>query len=110
MRAGAVEIAAQVAQVERNLPDGVRAVHLGQHAPGAGHRADLLCRKNHTSDRSDVAEENELGPRSERARKQLDDLRSGRRRSRQRDVVELEAMPRRPLLPATAPAGMLLVS
>ena len=71
MRAGRVEIAAEIVQIKRNLADGVGAVHVRENAAIAGNLANLLDGENQPRGRRDMAEHDDFGVRRRRLVKRL---------------------------------------
>ena len=67
-------------EIEWDLADGVRAVHLREDAAASRQPTDFLCRKNYTRHSRDVAEKHNAGLGGEGVLKALNDFfRAGRR-------------------------------
>ena len=87
--AAGVDVGVQLAQIQRDLADGVRAVDHRQDARLTRAAADLRQREDQRGRAGDVAEEDDFRARRDARPEQLDEL--GLRGDRRRDVLPHEA-------------------
>ena len=75
MRAGGIQVAAEIAYVEAHHAGYVCAIHGRENTFGAGKRAQFLRGQNHPRHRGDVAEEHHSRPRTNAVTEQAQHLR-----------------------------------
>ena len=109
VQAGAVVVALEIAQREREVAVGVRAVDDGADAAGAGHPADRLDREDLPGQVGDVADVDHLRARRDGGFEAPRQIVQGRRRDGERDLLQHDPVALHPLLPGVEHAAVVLV-
>src|SRR5262245_58073590 len=105
----AVVVALEIAQREREVREGVRAVDDGLDAAAARHPRDVADREQLPGEVRDVAEVDDLRLRRERALEALPELADVPRRHRERELRERDLVAPNALLPRVEHAPVILV-
>ena len=109
VQAGAVEVAAEIRGLVREVRERVRAVDDRLHALGARRVADLLHRKNLPGEIRDVAEVQDPGLRPDRRDQAIREIVHRRRRHRERNLLHRDALAPRALVPRVEHPPVVLV-
>ena len=109
VQARAVVVAAEVARLEREVREGVRAVDDRLDAAAPGFVADLLHREDLPGEVRDVAEVQHLGRGRDRAEQPIGEIAGRLRRHRERNLRQLDPVAAHALLPGVEHPAVVLV-